>query len=223
MLKIAVLAGKGGVKKSSLSRSLAARLVARGLNTVGLDSDVDQASFVRWMNRRIKNGIDPTFPVLADVKPSFVRQKLDDMDYDAAVLDGAAYASRDTVAFAEAVDLVVIPTGYTVDDIEAAIRVGKALREMKIPNEKILIVFWSVLESKSQHREAMAFIQANNFNVMGDYVPLRPTYGAAMNFGFALTEVNAAGLRTTARTFCDGIIQRAIEVKEWQRKTRSTT
>ncbi|MCS5737161.1 P-loop NTPase, partial [Herbiconiux daphne] len=61
MLKIAVLAGKGGVKKSSLSRTLATRLVARGFNTAGFDTDVDQASFARWMQRRVNNGIEPTF------------------------------------------------------------------------------------------------------------------------------------------------------------------
>ncbi|MCS5737566.1 P-loop NTPase, partial [Herbiconiux daphne] len=68
MLKIAVLAGKGGVKKSSLSRTLAARLVQRGFSAAGFDTDIDQASFARWMQRRINNGIEPTFPVMADVK-----------------------------------------------------------------------------------------------------------------------------------------------------------
>ncbi|WP_225760254.1 ParA family protein [Leclercia sp. Marseille-Q4284] len=213
MLKIAVLAGKGGVKKSSLSRTLAARLVARGMNTVGLDTDVDQASFARWMQRRVNNGIEPTFPVTADVKANWIRTKLDDMNYDAAVIDGAAYASRDTLAIAEVVDLTIIPTGYSVDDIESAIRVGKALLEGGIKRRNILIAFWSVLESTSQHRDRLAFIQAQGFNVTAGYVPLKPTYSTAMDFGQALTEVSAAGLRTTARVFIDEIIQRAIEVK----------
>lgn len=213
MLKIAVLAGKGGVHKSSLSRTLAARLVQRGLSTIGLDIDADQASFVRWMQRRINNGITPLFEVLADVKPNWIRTKLDGLNLDAAVIDGAAYASRDTVAIAEVVDLVVIPTGYSVDDVEAAIRVGKALIESGIPNRKILIAFWSVLESKAQHRDTLAFLQGHSFNVTHGYVPLKPSYSVAMGFGYALTEVNAPGLRTTARVFIDDILQRAKEVK----------
>lgn len=213
MLKIAVLAGKGGVKKSSLSRTLAARLVQRGFNVAGFDTDVDQASFARWMERRVNNGIEPTFPVMADTKVSWLRTKLDSTNYDAAVIDGAAYASLDTPAIAEKMDLVIIPSGYSVDDIEAALRVGKALIAHGIPNEKIIIALWSVLESKAQHRDTVNFFKGHKFNVTDDFVPLRPTYSAAMGYGYALTEVNAAGLRTTARTFIDGLIQHAIEVK----------
>ncbi|MCK7435929.1 ParA family protein [Enterobacter bugandensis] len=213
MLKIAVLAGKGGVKKSSLSRTLAARLVQRGLSVAGFDTDIDQASFARWMQRRINNGIEPTFPVMADVKVNWIRTKLDSLNYDAVVIDGAAYASKDTPAIAEVVDLVVIPTGYSVDDIEATLRVAKALIAEGIPNRKILIALWSVLESKPKHRDTVTFLEGHNFNVTADFVPLRPSYSAAMDFGYALTEVNAAGLRTTARTFIDGVINHAIEVK----------
>lgn len=213
MLKIAVLAGKGGVKKSSLSRTLATRLLQRGMSVAGFDTDIDQASFARWMRRRVNNGFEPTFPVEADVKVSWLRMKLNDLNYDAAVIDGAAYASRDTLAIAELVDLTIIPTGYSVDDIEAAVRVGKALIEGGINKRHIMIAFWSVLESKSQHRERLAFIQAQGFNVTAGYVPLKPTYSTAMDFGLALTEVSAAGLRTTARVFIDELIQRAIEVK----------
>lgn len=218
MLKIAVLAGKGGVHKSSLSRTLATRLVQRELTTIGLDVDTDQSSFARWMQRRVNNGITPTFPVEADVKVNWIRTKLDHINYDAAVIDGAAYASRDTLAIAEVVDLVVIPTGYSVDDIEAAIRVGKALLTGGIDRRNILIAFWSVLESKSQHRDALAFVQGQHFNVTHGFVPLKPTYSAAMGFGQALTEVSAAGLRTTARVFVDEIINRAIEVKNGKEK-----
>lgn len=213
MLKIAVLAGKGGVKKSSLSRTLATRLLQRGMSVAGFDTDADQSSFARWMERRVNNGIEPTFPVMADVKVNWLRTKLEGLSYDAAVIDGAAYASKDTPAIAEKVDLVVIPTGYSVDDIEAALRVGKALIAEGIPNRKIIIALWSVLESKAQHRDTVTFFEGHNFNVTADYVPLRPTYSAAMGYGYALTEVNAAGLRTTARTFIDGLIQHAIEVK----------
>lgn len=213
MLKIAVLAGKGGVKKSSLSRTLAARLVARSFNTVGLDTDIDQASFVRWMNRRVNNNIEPSFPVMVDIKVNWLRAKLDILQFDAAVIDGAAYASKDTPEIAELVDLVVIPTGYSLDDIEAAVRVGKALIAGGILNKKILIAFWSVLESKALHRDAVTFIKGHGFNVTESYVPMRTSYAVAMGYGYALTEVSAPGLRTTARVFTDDVINYALEVK----------
>lgn len=214
MRSIAILGGKGGVKKTALARAIAVRLERHHKRSViGFDMDEEQASFRRWMARRKAGGFTPVFSVIGDLTPMSLAKSIKGSGKDFAVVDGAAYASKITFEIAKIVDLTVLPTSYTVDDMESVIRVAKQLIAKGIPSEKILLVFSGVLESSASHRDAIAFVRSQGLNVIDGYIPLAKGYIQAQDRGQAICEVRYPGLFTLARTVIDGIIEHAEKLK----------
>lgn len=214
MLKIAVLAGKGGVTKSAIARALSVRFVERGFNTVGFDMDEVQASLYRWMSRRTKAGLSPTIPVSPQKTANTVKALMDKTDYQVGIIDGAAYASRITLDFAKFVDLVVIPTSYTLDDTGSARRLVKELLENGIPASRICIALSGVEESSVDETETRDDFAPLGVFIAGSYGPRFKSIGKAQDRGLSICEVPFPRLAALAAKMIDSIIDRALEVKK---------
>ncbi|VGQ11476.1 hypothetical protein SB5439_04956 [Klebsiella variicola] len=223
MLKIAILAGKGGVTKTTIARAVGVQLEKRDFDVIGFDTDGDQASFWRWNERRKKLNPQPViFPVVTGANPVTIRKQIADRvtagtgtKKQAAVIDGAAYASRFVAQVAEFADLVVLPTRYSVDDMESTYRIYQELIQAGIPAKRLAIVFSGVSESKREHREAMSTFKDAGMYVISGYVPQMSSYSMAQDSGLSICEVpNQPRLFTLARWLIDAVIDRAIEVKE---------
>lgn len=220
MLKIAFLGGKGGITKTALARATATQLQKRQFNPIGFDTDGDQASFWRWMQRRKDTQPDlSTFPVVTGSVATTIEKQTSQTNFDAAVIDGAAYASRFVKDIARFVDLVVLPTRFSVDDLESTVRIYNELTRAGIPNNRLAVAFSGVSESKKEHREARSLLEGMGIYVLEGYVPQMLSYSTAQDNGLSICEVkNQPRLFTLARWMVDAIIDRALQVKEPSKK-----
>ncbi|AAF11242.1 ParA family protein [Deinococcus radiodurans] len=110
---IAITSEKGGVGKSTLAVHLTGALIERGLDAALIDEDGRVGSSLRWARRR-EEGLG--FPVLDadEVKP----KKLAALD--AVLIDTEGRPRRkDLRALAERADLILIPSGPTMLELEA--------------------------------------------------------------------------------------------------------
>lgn len=216
MLKIAFLGGKGGITKTALARATGTQALKRGFTVVGFDTDGEQASFIRW-NQRRKNRADKpaTFPVVSCTVATTIEKQANESAFDIGIIDGAAYASRFVVNIAQIVDLVVIPTRYSVDDLESAVRVHQQLVEAGIPAQRLALAFSGVAESVKEHAAAESTLEELGIYAIPGYIPQMTSYSTAQDDGLSLCEVpNQARLFTMARWLVNGIIDRALAVKE---------
>lgn len=209
MRSIAILAGKGGVTKSTIARAISTRCAKRGKSVAAFDLDDEQATFRRWMQRRKNAGITPLYPVVGDISPLTLGKKLKESKHDYVIIDGAAYASKITLEIARLVDLVVIPTSYTIDDIESTVRVALGLLKKGIPASRVVVVFSGVLESATDHKETLEYVRSQGINAIDGYIPLQKGYAKTQDRGFAISEVKYPRLFTLARMVLDEILQRA--------------
>ena len=117
---ISLISQKGGVGKSALSRLIAVEYAKAGWAVKIGDLDTGQGSTAKWKARRDQNGIAPEIPV---EKYATVDRAINDAEnYDLMVLDGPAFAERRGLSMAQASDLIIMPTGYSLDDMDRKLK-----------------------------------------------------------------------------------------------------
>jgi chromosome partitioning protein len=201
--KIGLLALKGGVSKSTLSRAIAVELARSGLAVRIADLDVLQGSQVDWHRDRLGAGLSPTPAV--QLHPSLDDALAHAGEADVLVVDGPARADKETVSIAKACDLVVIPTGASLDDLRPAVRVAHSLVKAGIPSSRIICAL-SRISTETEAEAARGFIIEAGYRVGSGYLPERASYRVAQNAGRAVTEVSAPTLRVAAEKVVQSII-----------------
>src|SRR4051812_36709350 len=115
-LVIGIVSQKGGVGKSTIARLIAREFAAQDWRVKIGDLDISQATSFKWRTRRLQNTVEPDVPIEQFGR---VDQALKVAgQYDLLVLDGAPHATAATQQIARASDLVIIPMGLAVDDLE---------------------------------------------------------------------------------------------------------
>lgn len=193
---ISVVSQKGGVGKSSISRTLAVEFTRAGWRVLLADIDAQQTTSNRWSEkRRDAAGIVPQVETAAF---STTPMALDaSRDYDMAVLDGAPHATRGTAQAAEASDLVVIPTGSSLDDLEPSLLLANELEEAGVPKERIVFALYKTT-SDAQQRESRETLEQYWFQVLPGAVPAKTGYIDAFDRGFCATETKYEHLNDRA-------------------------
>ena len=122
---VGMVSQKGGVGKSTLARMMAREFVQGGLATKIADLDTQQQTCTNWAGRRAESGIDPEIQVqsFASVKSALEEAAR----FEALILDGKPNASEQTMEIAKVSDLVVIPTGQTIDDLHPGVVLAHGL------------------------------------------------------------------------------------------------
>ena len=203
MAVIGFVQQKGGVTKSTLARALAVEATRGGLSAKVADLDVAQGSVTEWLRRRLAAGVNPV--VEAQLYPS-AKAALREADrYDLLVLDSPGRADAETREIAEVSDLVVVPSGTSLDDLNPAIRVANSLVKAKIPRERILFVL-SKTDSAAAVERARAYIGEAGYSVATGSIPSRQHYQDIQDEGRAVTEARHATLRDAAL----GVLQAVI-------------
>lgn len=132
---ISLINRKGGVGKSAMAIALSVEAESRGIDTLVIDTD-EQASVYKWSKRRS----DPS-PLVVSSQAVQVPDYLDKARSSGAglvIIDTAGLATQASVEFARLSDLVVIPTGPSLRDIEA-LSVALDIAEMaKTPHLVVL-------------------------------------------------------------------------------------
>lgn len=203
MTVIAFVSQKGGVGKSTLTRALAVEAARGGLAIRVADLDVSQGSLVDWHRDRLSAGLEPSPPV--QLHPHLADALAHAGGVDLLLLDGPARADKETLAMARAADLVVLPSGASLDDLRPAVRVGNSLTRGGIPPGRLVYALTRI-STDAEAEAARSYIVAAGYKVSSGYLPERATYRAAQNAGRAVTEVHYGTLRAAAERLVQSLI-----------------
>lgn len=207
MFSIAFGSQKGGVGKSTLARAVAAAAVTSDppMSVIIADLDPQQQTATKWARQRAE---DPKLiPVL--VHPCHTAKEALTLGDKAQllILDGPARASKGTLEIASAVDLLIQPTGPSIDDLEPAIMVFHDLTAAGIPKERLVLVLCRCA-TKSEERDAREYIVEAGYHLLKASLPERASYRRAQNFGRAIIETPFAGPKARAKEIVEEIITR---------------
>jgi len=210
---VGVVSQKGGVGKSTLARAIATTYALAGWNVKVADLDIDQASSFSWLQRRLARDIKP---VVAVETFGTVSQALKIAEaYDMMIMDGAPHATRATVEIGKRANLVVLPTGLSLDDLEPTVLLANALtNEHDIPLERIAIALVKTGDSPRELDEARSYLAATPYYVLSSQIPEKTAFRRAQDGGLSVVESPYKGPREQADKLIQAIIDRLESVTQ---------
>ena len=211
-LFIALVSQKGGVGKSTLARLLAREYANSGWRTKIADMDVSQGTSCEWARVRMQSEITPE--VAAEQFPRVERALAQADQYDIIIFDGAPHSTRDTLAISKVSDLVILPTGYSLDDLKPTVRLAHELKHAGIPTAQIAFAFTRAGDSTTEYQEAALYLEQTGYALIQGYIPDRTAYRRATDTGRALTETNYPSLNAKADALVQAIGDRLNSLKQ---------
>lgn len=197
---------KGGVGKSTLARLVAREYAAAGWAVKIADLDPGQGTSFKWQNRRLQSKIEPDIAV---ERFRTVEKALPFAEhYDLFIFDGPAYSNVGTLAIARASDLVVLPTGLSVDDMEPAVLLAHELAGQGVPTSKFVFAFCRVGESDAELSESQSYVEKAGYVSLPAALPERTAYRRVTDEGKALTECSFPTLKKKADDMAQAIMDR---------------
>ena len=203
---IGFVSQKGGVGKSTLARLVAREYAANDWNVKIADLDPGQGTSFKWHNRRLQSKIEPDIAV---ERFRTVERALPFADhYDLFIFDGPAHSNSGTLAIAQASNLVVLPTGLSVDDMEPAVLLAHELTGQGVSKDKIVFAFCRVGESNAELAESQSYVAQAGYDALDATLPERTAYRRATDEGKALSESPFPTLKKKADDVAQAIIDR---------------
>jgi len=210
-IRLSALSQKGGVAKSTIARLIAAEYARNEWDVLIADMDLSQGTSYRWQQRRLQADITPDIAVQQFRR---VKTALDvGENFDLVIFDGAPHSDRQTLELAQVSDLVILPTGIALDDLDPTVRLAYELIEKGIKKEKLAIVFCRVGNSEVEYQEAVDFFRSTAFFLLSGFLPERTAYRRASDTGRAASETTHKSLNKKADEIVQAIIDRIEEVK----------
>lgn len=201
---------KGGVGKSTLARLVAREYAAAGWNVKIADLDPGQGTSFKWHNRRLQSKVEPDIAV---ERFRTVEKALPFAEhYDLFIFDGPAHSNVGTLAIARASNLVVLPTGLSVDDMEPAVLLAHELAGQGISGDKIVFAFCRVGESETELAESQSYVTKAGYVSLSAALPERTAYRRATDEGKALTECSFTTLKKKADDMAQSIMDRLATI-----------
>jgi chromosome partitioning protein len=205
---VAFVSQKGGVGKSTLARALAREAAAGGLRVKVADLDTQQGTTVDWHRMRLSAGLEPAVSVEAFATAAQALAVAN--GYDILILDGPARTSQATIEIARAANLVVQPTGASLDDLRPAVREFHALVKAGVPTARLTFAL-NRIGTAAEEADTRSYLQEAGYIVLAGCLLERPAYRQAQNAGRAITETRFAGLRAQADALLQSLIDKATE------------
>jgi chromosome partitioning protein len=209
---IGMISQKGGVGKSTLGRMMAREFAEGGMSVKIADLDTQQQTCTHWAGRRAENGVTPEIQVQGFAS---VRSAVEDAArFDAYILDGKPNASEQTFEVAKVCDLVVIPTGQTVDDLHPGVVLAHTLVKKGLPLHRIAFAMFKTTGSERENSAARQYLKQAGYLVLDGEVPVSTGYGSASDMGKAITETSFKTLNGKAATLAQSVIDMIAEMSE---------
>lgn len=215
--KIGVVSQKGGVGKSTLSRAIAYTYADAGWNTKLADMDINQSSSYTWLQRRLQNDIKPEISVecFGSVSQALKNASI----FDMVIFDGAPHASRATVDIATVSDLVILPTGLSLDDLTPTVILANNLKEKHgIPINKICFALCRAGTSDKELMEAKEYLSSTPYHLLSGVLFEKTGYRRSQDSGFSVAETTFKTLRDQADGLMQAIIDRIEELTKERKK-----
>ena len=201
---IGMVSQKGGVGKSTLARLIAREYAGAGWTVKIADLDVSQGTSFNWQARRLQHGIEPAISV---ERFGTVEQALKQKNhYDLLILDGPPHSTAGTLRIANEADLLVLPTGLALDDMEPSCLLAHELVKKGTPKAKLAFAFCRVGESEQEIAEARDYITQAGYRVLAGNVPEKIAYRRASDEGKTLTETRFGSLNHRGDQLAQSIV-----------------
>ena len=202
--KIAMVAQKGGVGKSTLARIIAVEAAKGGLQAKIADLDTQQKTSVNWAARRAENGIEPQ--IRAEAFKSVDTALNDAQSFDIYIFDGAPHSSIETRQACQASDIVIIPTSEGLDDLQPSVILANNLFKEGIAVDKIAFALCITSDSAREIASARDYLSQTPYQLLAGDIPFRTAFKTAMDKGKAITETSFPTLRKKADVMAQNII-----------------
>jgi hypothetical protein len=137
--------------------------------------------------------------------PSPCPAPVEDHDH---IIDAPARASGGTLEIANHADLVVQPSGATIDDLDPAIILFHELVRAGVPRERLMMALCRI-GTVAEESAARGYIEKAGYAVLPGSIPERAEYRDAQNHGRAVTEMKELNARTDA--LMEGLLARIGE------------
>lgn len=203
---VGIISQKGGVGKSMVSRLLGTEYTRVGWRALIADMDSSQSTSKEWGIRRSQQGIEPAVEISAFGMVEEVLQISD--QYDIILFDGAPHSTRTTKTIAEVSDLIILPTGSSLDDLNPQIRLAHELVDNGIKKEKIIFILSRVGSSKAELKDARNYIAQTEYYLLDGFIPERTAFRQAIRDGRTLTETRY--FRLTEK--CEAVTQSVADI-----------
>src|SRR5271155_5715028 len=193
---ISLISQKGGVGKSAIARLLAVEFMRAGWTVKIADLDTMQGTSTKWKMRRDAAKVQPEVPV---EKFATIERALREAEkYDLLLLDGPAHAEKGGLAMARKSRLILMPTCYGLDDLDAQIEAAYELEENGIDRSRIWFIFSRATGSANEEQTAREYLQRAEVNVFEPIFAELPCIRQAHNGGKAASEVSFPAARERA-------------------------
>lgn len=211
-LVIGVVSQKGGVGKSTVSRLIACNYAASEWQVKIADMDLAQGTCTSWNRRRLQNGTDPKVAVEQFVNvPDALKMA---SQYDLIVFDGAPHSTRMTLDIAQASDMVILPTGVSIDDLEPTIKLAHELKKNKVPLSKIALAFTRVGNSDLEVAEATEYVNASGYHLLDGVIHEKTAIRRASDEGKCATETPYKSISEKVDILVQSIVNRVNALKK---------
>lgn len=196
MAIISLVSQKGGVGKSAIARLLAVEFVRAGWAVKIADIDTMQGTSTKWKLRRDAAQLQPEIPV--EKFATVDRALREASKFDLLIIDGPAHAEKAGLAMAKRSSIVLMPTCYGLDDLEAQIEAAYELEENGIDPKCIWFIFSRATGSPNEEQTARDYLRRAKINVLNPVLFELPSIRQAHNGGKAASEVSFPAIRERA-------------------------
>jgi len=208
--KVGIVAQKGGVGKSTIARALGTSYAAADWDVKIADLDINQSTSYTWLQRRLKAGITPVIEVQCFGTVAQANKHAD--NYDLFIFDGAPSASRGTEEIAKLSDLIILPTGLGLDDLEPTVMLANSLAKAGINKKKISFALCRVGDSLSEIEDARNYLLETPYYLLDGVIPEKTCLRQAQDDGFSVVESRFKGPRGKADHLVQSIMNRIEEL-----------
>lgn len=189
---ITIISQKGGVGKSTVARTAAVAYAMVGWDVTIIDADTQQETSNHWFARRLENPKANSNHLWCEkargVNP--IKRVRDQGTADLIIVDGAPHATDMSVMFAKQSDLIIIPTGAAIDDLQPAIKLAVQLVSVHgVDREKIRFVLNHCSRNNRERDDAIAALLQYELKLLPAFLRESPCYRSAMDIGKAPNEV----------------------------------
>jgi chromosome partitioning protein len=218
---ISLLSQKGGVGKSGLARLLAVEFVRAGWEVKIADLDTMQGTVTKWKVRRDQAKVRPEIPV---EKFATVERALREAEkYDLLLLDGPAHAEKGGLSMARKSVLILMPTCFGLDDLDAQLEAAYELENNGIERSRIWFIFSRTTGSANEEQTAREYLQRAEVNVFEPIFAELPCIRQAHNGGKAASEVSFPAARERAMTLSVAVATKLREMSGAKVETTKAT
>lgn len=204
---IGVISQKGGVGKSTLCRGIATTYALSDWSVKIADMDINQGTSLLWQQRRLLAEILPFVAVEAFGTVTQANKIMD--NHDLVIFDGAPLATKVTVEIADISDLVILPTGLSLDDLIPTVTLANTLaKKHNISINKIAFALCRVGNSEKELIDAKVYLESTPYFLLDGLLQEKTAFRRAQDSGFSVVETTYKNPKAQAGKLIESIINR---------------